>query len=242
MGKEWLKVVGASLFEMVWVTGLAHSNNFFEWLLTSVGVVASFYLLTSAIKKLPIGTVYAIFAGLGSIGSILVGVIFFGEHIDFLKVFFMGTLIIGILGLKLIETETQKNNINPSVILETGEEAQAHSSEISNDVAEDIKLVSHDSTTSQAPGLTDQLEDPETLDNQLATEINEQAAVISVEEKSEKVADLSGDDTSDNLLADEAVTASEEDLKTSETLVDTTVILDENTSSNDTNETKKEGN
>lgn len=110
MKREWLKVVVASFFELIWVTGLAHANNFFEWLITAVAVVISFYLLTSAVKKLPIGTVYAIFAGLGSVGSILVGTWFFGENISWVKIFFMTTLILGIIGLKLIESKNQENS------------------------------------------------------------------------------------------------------------------------------------
>lgn len=109
MGKEWVKVVVASIFEMVWVTGLAHANNFFEWLATAIGILVSFYLLTSAVKKLPIGTVYAVFAGMGSIGSILVGAVFFGETINVLKIVFMTTLILGVIGLKLIESKNQEN-------------------------------------------------------------------------------------------------------------------------------------
>ncbi|QIL46452.1 hypothetical protein G7081_04890 [Vagococcus coleopterorum] len=109
MTKDWLKVVVASLFELVWVTGLAHATNFFEWLLTAIGVVVSFYLLTASVKKLPIGTVYAVFAGLGSIGSILVGVFLFDEKISGVKIFFMGTLLVGIIGLKLIESQNQEN-------------------------------------------------------------------------------------------------------------------------------------
>ncbi|MDF0478850.1 SMR family transporter [Vagococcus sp. PNs007] len=105
MTKEWLKVVFASLFELVWVSGLAHASTVLEWVLTAIGVVVSFYLLTSSVKKLPIGTVYAVFAGLGSIGSIIVGVTFFGESISLLKIVFMGTLLLGIIGLKLIETD-----------------------------------------------------------------------------------------------------------------------------------------
>lgn len=105
MTKEWLKVIFASLFELVWVSGLAHASTPVEWLFTAIGVVVSFYLLTSSVKKLPIGTVYAVFAGLGSIGSIIVGLVFFGESISPLKIVFMGTLLLGIIGLKLIETD-----------------------------------------------------------------------------------------------------------------------------------------
>ncbi|WEG72670.1 DMT family transporter [Vagococcus intermedius] len=110
MTKEWLKVVVASIFEMVWVSGLAHASTPLEWFFTAIGVVVSFYLLTSSVKHLPIGTVYAVFAGLGSVGSIIVGAVFFNESVSLLKLVFMGTLILGILGLKLIETDTSKGD------------------------------------------------------------------------------------------------------------------------------------
>ncbi len=108
MTKEWLKVLFASIFELVWVSGLGHAETILQWVLTGAGVVISFVLLTKAAKTLPIGTVYAVFAGIGSVGSIIVGVIFFGEQISFLKLVFMGTLIMGIVGLKLIETPAKE--------------------------------------------------------------------------------------------------------------------------------------
>lgn len=140
MEKEWLKVIAASLFELVWVTGLAHAGNFFEWLVTSLGVIGSFYLLTSAIKRLPIGTVYAVFAGLGSIGSILVGTLFFGENLSFLKIIFMITLVGGIIGLKLIETPGDEadqliNQETPETNVVSGEPTVATSTVIEEDVA-----------------------------------------------------------------------------------------------------------
>ena len=108
MTKEWLKVLAAALFELVWVSGLAHANTALEWLITGAGVVISFTLLTLSAKHLPIGTVYAVFAGIGSVGSMMVGAVFFQESISPLKLLFMGTLILGILGLKLIETDQTK--------------------------------------------------------------------------------------------------------------------------------------
>lgn len=108
MRKEWLKVLFASVFELVWVTGLAHAHTPFQMVLTAIGVVVSFVLLTASVKHLPVGTVYAVFAGLGSIGSIVIGVAIFEEEISLLKIFFMATLLIGIIGLKLVETDKEE--------------------------------------------------------------------------------------------------------------------------------------
>lgn len=110
MTKEWIKVLLASVFELVWVSGLGHAETVLQWLITGAGVVISFVLLTQAAKTLPIGTVYAVFAGIGSVGSILVGVVFFHESISVLKIVFMGTLILGIIGLKLIETPHEEEH------------------------------------------------------------------------------------------------------------------------------------
>lgn len=110
MTKEWLKVLFASIFELVWVSGLGHAETLFQWVLTGAGVVISFILLTEAAKTLPIGTVYAVFAGIGSVGSIIVGVLFFGEDVNPLKLLFIGTLILGIIGLKLIETPVEEES------------------------------------------------------------------------------------------------------------------------------------
>lgn len=63
---EWLKVVGAAVFEVMWVIGLKHASTMWEWLITVVAIIISFYVMISASTKLPVGTVYSVFVGLGT--------------------------------------------------------------------------------------------------------------------------------------------------------------------------------
>ena len=82
---EWMKIVFAALFEVLWVIGLKHADGFLEWSGTLIAIGISFYFLIMAGEKLPAGTVYAVFTGLGTAGTVLVGWLVFGEPMDFLK-------------------------------------------------------------------------------------------------------------------------------------------------------------
>lgn len=63
---QWLKVILGGLIEVIWVIGLNNAHNFVTWLFTLVFIALSFYLMISASKQLPVGTVYAVFVGIGS--------------------------------------------------------------------------------------------------------------------------------------------------------------------------------
>ena len=108
MQKEWLKVIIAALFEIVWVVGLKYADSVLEWTLTIIGIIVSFYLLIAAGRRLPVGTVYAIFVGIGTAGTVLLGFIVFGEPFSFAKAIFILILLVGIIGLKLVEDEEGK--------------------------------------------------------------------------------------------------------------------------------------
>ncbi|ATH95253.1 DMT family transporter [Bacillus glycinifermentans] len=102
---KWGSVVLAALFEIVWVTGLKHADTAIEWIGTAFGVAASFYLLVKAGEKLPVGTVYAVFTGLGTAGTVLCEIILFHEPADIVKLALIGVLLCGVIGLKLVTQE-----------------------------------------------------------------------------------------------------------------------------------------
>lgn len=91
------------MFEVGFTTCLKLSNNFsnFKW---SAGflvcIVLSFYFLNKVTQTLPMGTAYAVWTGIGAVGTVLVGILYFGEPANFWRVFFIATLIGSILGLK----------------------------------------------------------------------------------------------------------------------------------------------
>ena len=66
---QWLKVILSGLIEVVWVTCLNYAHNTFTWLITLLFIALSFYLMLSATKQLPVGTVYAVFVGIGAAGT-----------------------------------------------------------------------------------------------------------------------------------------------------------------------------
>lgn len=112
MNRSWLLVVLAGFTEIFWVSGLKHSSNSFEWTLTIVAIVFSFCLLTIAGKKLPIGTLYAVFAGIGTAGTVLAEMVVFGEPIIPMKILLISTLLGGVIGLKLISSKEELSESN----------------------------------------------------------------------------------------------------------------------------------
>ena len=110
MWKEWLKIVIAACFEVVWVVGLTHASSFFEWLVTVIAIIISFYYLIVAGEKLPVGTVYAVFVGLGAAGTVVVDILVFGEEANLIKLGLIALLLLGVIGLKLT-TDEEKEEI-----------------------------------------------------------------------------------------------------------------------------------
>lgn len=103
---QWFKVILAGLIEIVWVTGLNTADSLLSWTGTFIVIIISFFLVISACKYLPVGTVYAVFVGIGAVGTVLVDMIFFGDPFDLVKISLIIILIIGIIGLKLTTEET----------------------------------------------------------------------------------------------------------------------------------------
>ncbi len=104
MNKYWMAVLIATIFEVIWVIGLKYSTNIMEWIGTIICILLTFVLLTFANKKLPIGTTYTVFTGIGTVGTLLADVIFFNQEITLLKIFFIVMLIVGVIGLKIVTT------------------------------------------------------------------------------------------------------------------------------------------
>lgn len=101
---SWIYLFIAGLFEIGWAVGLKYTDGFTKlWpsVITIVGMVLSFYFLSSAVKTIPIGTAYAIWTGIGAVGTAILGIILFNESKEFIRVFFIFLIVIGIIGLKL---------------------------------------------------------------------------------------------------------------------------------------------
>ncbi|MFC3748298.1 DMT family transporter [Paenibacillus sp. GCM10012306] len=108
---DWAKVVVAACFEVIWVIGLKHASAPWEWLVTIIAIVISFYGMISASQKLPVGTVYAVFVGLGTAGTIMAEMIWFGEPFKLLKLVLVLILLAGVVGLKLVTKEEPSKEV-----------------------------------------------------------------------------------------------------------------------------------
>ncbi|RRN68134.1 multidrug efflux SMR transporter [Peribacillus simplex] len=100
----WIYIIMAGLLEIVWVIGLKYSHGFTKIIpsiVTVVIIIFSFFLLSKALHSIPLGTGYSIFTGLGTVGTVVTGMLFLGETINPLKVFFVALMIFGIIGIKI---------------------------------------------------------------------------------------------------------------------------------------------
>ena len=81
--------------------GLRYSDSFLEWTGTAVLIIFSFFFIIKACEKIPAGTVYAIFTGSGAAAIVLVDFIIFDANFSISKAFFIGLIIIGVVGIKM---------------------------------------------------------------------------------------------------------------------------------------------
>ncbi|MHD0396996.1 DMT family transporter [Staphylococcus simulans] len=104
---RWFKVILAGLFEIIWVNCIKNADSVLSWGITLMMIAISFALVISACKTLPVGTAYAIFVGIGTVGTIILDMVVYGDPFSFTKLFFIILLLIGILGLKLSTDDTE---------------------------------------------------------------------------------------------------------------------------------------
>jgi quaternary ammonium compound-resistance protein SugE len=105
---EWFYLVLAGIFEVWLAIALKYSQGFTKIIpsiVTLIGMVASLYFLSLSLKSLPIGTAYAIWTGIGTIGTVLLGIILFKEPINIIRIVCILFIVSGIIGLKLISIE-----------------------------------------------------------------------------------------------------------------------------------------
>lgn len=99
---NWMKVFIAAFFEIFWVIGLKYADSFWAWTGTVIAIIISFYLMIMAGRKIPVGTVYAVFVGIGTAGTVFSGILFFGEEFKLSKILLIFVLLAGVIGLKLV--------------------------------------------------------------------------------------------------------------------------------------------
>lgn len=101
----WVYLTVAGLFEIGWAIGLKYSDGFSKpvpSLLTVAAMAMSIWLLSVAMKTIPVGTAYAVWTGIGAVGVAILGMILFGESREILRITCLFLIIAGIIGLKLV--------------------------------------------------------------------------------------------------------------------------------------------
>ena len=105
---NWILLVIAGLFEVGFTFSLGQAkistgkSSMLWYLCFAICIVISMVLLMKAIQTLPLGTAYAVWTGIGAVGTVLVGILFFHDPASFWRVFFIFTLIASIIGLKIV--------------------------------------------------------------------------------------------------------------------------------------------
>jgi len=101
---EWIYLIVAGLFETGWAIGLKYTEGFSRpWpsLWTITAMAASFYYLSQALKALPVGTGYAVWTGIGAVGTALLGIFLFNETVAPIRIVSLGLIVLGMIGLKV---------------------------------------------------------------------------------------------------------------------------------------------
>lgn len=101
---NWIYVLIASVFEISWAIGLKYSQGFTKLtasIFTIITMILSYVFLSLGVKNIPIGTAYAVWTGIGAVGTAIYGIVFFNESRDILRIIFIFIIIVGIIGLRL---------------------------------------------------------------------------------------------------------------------------------------------
>lgn len=104
---DWIILLVAGLFEIVWAVGLKYSEGFSRPLpsvITIVSMVISMALLAVALRTLPVGTAYAVWTGIGVVGTAVFGIVLLGEPAEALRLLCIGLIVSGVIGLRLVSS------------------------------------------------------------------------------------------------------------------------------------------
>lgn len=100
----WIYLFIAGLFEVGWAIGLKYTDSFTRFWPsagTVFAMIASFYFLSAAVKTIPIGTGYAVWTGIGAVGTAILGIVLFDESREAIRIFCILLIVAGIIGLKI---------------------------------------------------------------------------------------------------------------------------------------------
>lgn len=104
----WFYLIGAGILEVVWAVGLKYTQGWTKpWpsLGTGAAMIVGFILLSQALKTIPLGTAYAIWTGIGAVGTAIAGMILFDEPRDIARILCILLVVIGVVGLKFTHSD-----------------------------------------------------------------------------------------------------------------------------------------
>lgn len=107
MSTSWMLLLVAGLLEVVWAIGLKYTEGFSRPLpsvITVAAMIASVWLLALALKGIPVGTGYAVWTGIGAVGTAILGIVLFSEPATAARLACIGLIVAGIFGLKLVSS------------------------------------------------------------------------------------------------------------------------------------------
>ena len=113
----WLFLFIAGIFEVVWAIGLKYTDGFSKlWpsVVTVGAMIVSFAFLSQALKTLPVGTAYAVWTGIGAVGTAALGIILLGEPRSAARIVCILLIVAGIIGLKLVSPAPENQNAGTS--------------------------------------------------------------------------------------------------------------------------------
>lgn len=105
MSTAWLLLIAAGLLEVVWAIGLKYTEGFSRLtpsVITIAAMIGSVWLLALALKSIPVGTGYAVWTGIGAVGTAILGIVLFNEAATAARLACIGLIVAGILGLKIV--------------------------------------------------------------------------------------------------------------------------------------------
>ncbi len=105
VNRAWMALVLAGLLEVIWAISLKRTEGFTRLapsMVTLAAMVASMWLLSLAVRDLPVGTAYAIWTGIGAVGTAILGIVLLGEPRTAARLLCIGVIVAGIVGLKLV--------------------------------------------------------------------------------------------------------------------------------------------
>jgi quaternary ammonium compound-resistance protein SugE len=100
----WIALLAAGVLDVLWAVSMKYADGYskFGWSILSLLLLAAFvFLLGRSLQVLPVGTAYAVWTGIGAVGTVFMGVALFGESLDAVRIGCIALVLLGIVGLKL---------------------------------------------------------------------------------------------------------------------------------------------